>query len=183
MCKNKSTKRPVDRHNAILTTLSDFSSTIVQNFCALRLFRSKINLKIFWIESFLLPHIPLDTQNAVPKTLLSLLQNHPKLFWSKSENEKNKKQNVRKTIFLKLLIWTHRMPFRGTCQRFSDKSSNSFWPKTPKKNKQKLSGNKPSKCFSGPTKCNYDNAVRIFLSKHKHVLLKVQQWWKKKRVL
>ena len=155
--------------------------TKVQIFFSSNPKKNQTSFKIFWKPISLCNR--LDTQNAVPKTLLSLLQNHPKLFWSKSENEKNKKQNVRKTIFLKLLIWTHRMPFRGTCQRFSDKSSNSFWPKTPKKNKQKLSGNKPSKCFSGPTKCNYDNAVRIFLSKHKHVLLKVQQWWKKKRVL
>ena len=44
VCKNKSTKRPVGRHNAILETLSDFFSTIVQNFLDQRLFRSKKNL-------------------------------------------------------------------------------------------------------------------------------------------
>ena len=42
---------------------------------------------------------------------IEIIAKPSKAFSMKSEDEKNKKQNVQKTIFLKLLISTHRVPF------------------------------------------------------------------------
>ena len=98
VCQNKPTKRLVDSYNAILTKLSEFFSTIIQTFSFNDRFEVK-KTQIFLKSAFCLRNVPLYKQNAVLTTLLKLLLNHPKLYRSKSQNEKNKTTKVSKNHF------------------------------------------------------------------------------------
>ena len=65
-----------------------------------------------------------------------------------------------------MLLWTHRVQFYGTFQKFSDKSSKNFRSKAKKKDKTNYSEKNPQ-YVSLDMKCNFDNDVGIFPTKNK----------------
>ena len=161
MCKNSSTKRPLDRYNSILTTLSDFFSTKVQTFSLSGRFEVKKTICFlkgrFAFEMF---RWTTKMQFWKPywvycKTIQSFFDQSPKM-------RKTKNKMFEKSVSSNCQSGHTECHFKEPVRVFPMKVGTVFDQIPIKEQAQTLPGKKSSKCFSGHMKCNFDMDVRSF---------------------